>query len=107
MRLLFTRSRPSVSIFIVVLSGFLILATGCGGQKADTPPGPPIPESPRTHTGPGTPLRFLGAGGNKFRPGADDPEYQEYLLWKEWKEYQRYREFQQSMEPSEGTGESQ
>ncbi len=93
------RIQPSVYILIAALSGLLILATGCGTQKSDTPPGPPIPESQRAYTGPGTPIRFLGMGGNRFRPGADDPEYQEYLLWKEWKEYQRYREFQQSRNP--------
>lgn len=89
------RIRLSAYLLIALLGGMLTLS-GCGGQDPDAPKGPPIPDSPRAHQGPGTPIKLFGAGGNRFRPGADDPEYQEYLLWKEWKEYQRYQEFLKS-----------
>ncbi len=80
---------------IGLLCGMLIALSGCGAQDPDAPKGPPIPDSPRAYQGTGTPIRLFG-GGPRLRPGADDPEYQEYLLWKEWKEYQRYREFLKS-----------
>ncbi len=90
------RFRRSKYLLITLLSGLLVLISGCGGQNPDQPPGPPIPDSPRAYQGTGTPLRLFGSQNNRARPGADDPEYQEYLLWKEWKEYQRYQEFLQS-----------
>ena len=90
---IFHRLRVSVFIMVALIFGALGLITGCGVQDTDAPKGPPIPDSPREVQGPGTPIRFLGAGGTRFRPGANDPEYQEYLLWKEWKEYKRYQEF--------------
>ena len=93
---IFHRVRISVFIMAALIIGALGLITGCGGQDTNAPKGPPIPDSPREVQGPGTPLRFFGAGGQRFRPGADDPEYQEYLLWKEWKEYKRYQEFVKS-----------
>ncbi len=92
----FDRIRLSVNLLAAALIGSLLLLPGCGGQSKDTPPGPPIPDTPKTYTGTGTPIRIFGAGGRRARPGADDPEYQEYLLWKEWKEYQRYKEFLES-----------
>ena len=92
----FHRLRVSVFIMAALIFGALGLITGCGGQDADAPKGPPIPDSPREVQSPGTPIRFFGAGGTRFRPGANDPEYQEYLLWKEWKEYKRYQEFVKS-----------
>ena len=92
----FRRIRLAVYLLIALLGGMLTLVTGCGGQDPNAPKGPPIPDSPRAHQGPGTPIKLFGAGANRFRPGANDPEYQEYLLWKEWKEYQRYQEFLKS-----------
>ena len=83
----------SVFIMAALIFGALGLMTGCGAQDPDAPKGPPIPDSPREIQSPGTPIKFFGAGGARFRPGANDPEYQEYLLWKEWKEYKRYQEF--------------
>lgn len=97
----FHRSRVSVYILIALLTGMLGLLSGCGGQDPDAPKGPPIPDSPRAYQGTGTPIKFFGQGGQRFRPGADDPEYQEYLLWKEWKEYQRYQEFLKSKRQQE------
>lgn len=96
MHFFFNRIRLSVSLLTAVLIGSLLLLSGCGGQSEDTTAGPPTPDSPRAYKGTGTPIRFLGAGGTRARPGADDPEYQDYLLWKEWKEYQRYQEFLKS-----------
>ncbi len=92
----FDRIRLSVNLLIAVLIGSLLMLSGCGGQSEDTAAGPPIPDSPRAYKGTGTPIRLFGAGGARSRPGADDPEYQDYLLWKEWKEYQRYKEFLKS-----------
>lgn len=94
----FRRYKVSRYILVAFISGTLSMLAGCGGQDPDAPKGPPIPDSPRTYQGTGTPIKFLGAGGQRFRPGADDPEYQEYLLWKEWKEYKRYQEFVKSQE---------
>ena len=96
MHLIFKRFRFSVYILAAILSGLLAMLSGCGGQDPDAPKGPPIPDSPRAYQGTGTPIKFLGQQGQRFRPGADDPEYQEYLLWKEWKEYKRYQEFLKS-----------
>ena len=93
---IFHRLRVSVFIMAALIFGALGLITGCGGQDTDARKGPPVPDSPREVQSPGTPIRFLGAGGKRFRPGANDPEYQEYLLWKEWKEYKRYQEFVKS-----------
>lgn len=92
----FDRIRLSVNLLVAVLICSLLLLSGCGRQSEDTAAGPPIPDSPREVKSPGTPIRFLGAGGTRARPGADDPDYQDYLLWKEWKEYQRYKEFLKS-----------
>jgi len=92
----FHRIRVSAYPLIGILCSTLIFLSGCGAQDPDAPKGPPIPDSPRAYQGTGTPIKFFGAQGQRFRPGADDPEYQEYLLWKEWKEYQRYREFLKS-----------
>ena len=88
---IFSRLRLSVHILIALLFGMLGLLAGCGGgnELQSTP----IPDSPRAYKGPGNPIGFFGGGEKGFRPGANDPEYQEYLLWKEWKEYQRYQEF--------------
>ena len=92
----FDRNRLFVNLLTALLIGSLFLLSGCGRQSEDTVAGPPIPDSPRAYKGTGTPIRLLGAGGTRARPGADDPEYQEYLLWKEWKEYQRYKEYLKS-----------
>lgn len=76
----------------IVFPALLAVAlSACGLNNPDTPPGPPIPDSPREHKGAGTPL-FQFGGGNRLRGGfdADDEQYREYLLWKEWQEYQNY-----------------
>lgn len=93
---IFHRVRVSVLIMTALIVGALGMITGCGARNDDAAEGPPIPDSPREVQGPGTPIKFFGAGGARFRPGANDPEYQEYLLWKEWKEYKRYQEFVKS-----------
>lgn len=102
----FDRVRMLTFFMATLVVGALGMLAGCGVQDPDAPKGPPVPETRRDYSGPGTPIRFLGAGGQRFRPGADDPEYQEYLLWKEWKEYQRYLEFVKSQEENSAAGES-
>ncbi len=75
---------------------------GCGIQNEDTPPGPPIPDSPQEHQGPGTPI-FLFGSGNRLRGfETDDEQYREYLLWKEWQEYQNYLKWQRTQQEQQG-----
>ena len=44
----------------------------------------PTPTSPRQIQSSGTQVFSFGGGARRGAPGADDEEYQEYLLWKEW-----------------------
>ena len=83
---------------------------GCGLHDKDTPPGPPIPDSPKEHQGTGTPLFIFGSGNRLRGFEADDEEYQEYLLWKEWQEYQNYLKWQRSQQEQqqgENAGQSE
>lgn len=71
---------------------------GCGDRKVNQETaGPPIPDTPKGVTSDsGAPLFLFGSGGLRSRPGMDDEEYQEYLLWKEWQQYQKYQEWLRS-----------
>ncbi len=91
----------STKTFLTALAaGCILLLAGCGGgggdQDGEQSPHPPVPDTPREYQGKGTPLLFFGGGSNRGSVGADDPEYQEYLLWKEWQQYQKYQEWLRS-----------
>ncbi len=96
-------------VLIALISFFLAFLSGCGGGGNSSGSGspedkfPPAPDSPRAHQGGGTPILFFGGGAGRGAPGADDEEYQEYLLWKEWQQYLKYQQWlrDQANSPSE------
>ncbi len=97
------------SRFVPVLLAALIALTlatmsACGDRakraKKDTPVGTPVPDTPREHSGAGTPLLLFG-GGSRGRPGENDELYQEYLIWKEWQQYKKYKEWAEQQRQNE------
>ena len=92
---------------IVLVASLTVALYGCGLQNEDTPPGPPIPDTHREVSGPGTPL-FLFGQGNRIRGfDIDDEEYREYLLWKEWQEYQNYLKWQRNKQQGQPSSQSE
>jgi len=89
--------KPIRILLTAMAASLILLIAGCGGgggnDDEDKSPHPPSPDSPRTYQGKGTPLLFLGGGSNRGTVGSDDPEYQDYLLWKEWQQYQKYQQW--------------
>lgn len=81
---------------LLAVSFALMLLSGCGAQNNNGSPHPPNPDSIKGEENPGTPLLFFGGGSDRGSVGADDPEYQDYLLWKEWQQYQKYQEWLRS-----------
>ena len=91
----FSHKLHLIGRFVLVFS--ILTVAGCGGRgDGEQATDVPIPNTPKEIQSTGTPIRFLGLGNPRFRPGANDPEYQEYLLWKEWQEYRKYLEFKGS-----------
>ena len=85
-------------VLIALMSFFLAFLSGCGGGDSSDSGNsedkfPPSPNSPRAHQGGGTPILFFGGGTRRGTPGADDEDYQEYLLWKEWQQYLKYKQW--------------
>ncbi len=103
------RFKISHFVLIALTSFFLAFLSGCGGGGDSSESGgsvdrvPPTPTSPRDIQSGGTPLLFFGGGAGRGEPGADDEEYQEYLLWKEWQQYLKYKQWlrDQANSPSE------
>jgi hypothetical protein len=98
------RFKFSHFVLIALTSFLLAFLSGCGGGDSSKS-GPPTPTSPRDIQSSGTPLLFFGAGAGRRTPGADDAEYQEYLLWKEWQQYLKYKQWlrDQANSPSEAS----
>ena len=98
------RFRFSHFVLIALTSFLIAFQSGCGGSGGTVDKGPPTPTSPKqTHQGEGIPIFSFGGGAGRGAPGADDEEYQEYLLWKEWQQYLKYKQWltDQGKSPSE------
>lgn len=106
----FHMSKKSSLILTAVAVLLLGSLYGCGDRQGGSETtGPPIPDTPReVSPDAGSPLFLFGRGGLRERPGEDDAEYQEYLLWKEWQQYQKYQEWlriNQGAQPSKPQSE--
>ena len=104
--------KPKTTLIAIFTCAILALLSACGGGDKSTASNdsahPPTPDSPRAYQGKGTPLFFFGGGDlQRRRAGADDPEYQQYLLWKEWREYQKYQEWLKSRPEQSTSGDEQ
>ena len=90
----FIRSRivPLLLAALTVLALASMSACGDRGTRTnkEASKGTPVPDTPREHSGAGTPLLLFG-GGNRSRPGEHDADFQEYLIWKEWQQYIKYK----------------
>ena len=95
-----------IPIRILLVTLLALTVYGCGIQNEDTPAGPPIPDTPKEHQGPGTPLFIFGSGNRLRGFQTEDEEYREYLIWKEWQEYQNFLKWKQSQERSGASRES-
>ena len=81
---------------IIVALLLAIFVTGCGKTDGEQQSSSGSRTSPRDYQGKGIPFRLFGSRELRGNPGADDREYQEYLLWKEWQQYQNYQKWLQS-----------
>ena len=106
------RFKFSHFVLIALTSFLLAFLSGCGGggggdessgSGGTVDKGPPTPTSPRQIQSSGTSIFSFGGGAGRGTPGADDEEYQEYLLWKEWQQYLKYKQWlrDQGKSPSE------
>ena len=92
------RFKISHFVLIALTSFLLAFLSGCGGGDSSesggsADKGPPTPTSPRQIQSSGTQVFSFGGGARRGAPGADDEEYQEYLLWKEWQQYLKYQQW--------------
>ncbi len=104
-----TRSSIGKILLVGLTAIVLTFTSSCGRNKKssdDIAKHPPQADTPREHSGKGSPLLLFG-GRDRDRPWEHDQEYIDYLIWREWQQYRKYKSWVKQQEQSSAPATNQ